>query len=82
VLHVKMADPVLRALIRCACCPDCGRRTFMAGTWEAWYGWTTTCLRCGRTWNDGEWCSLPFSRTARAKSIDAARRAWRRAGKG
>jgi len=58
-------------------CPDCGKRTRMLAFFTPWYGWDTTCLRCGRTWQDGEWVPLPFARGVRGKNIDHAKRLWR-----
>jgi hypothetical protein len=59
-------------------CPDCKRRAPFVQCFQEWYGWSSTCLRCGRHWEDGEWCPLPFMRGAREASKDAARRRWRR----
>jgi len=42
-----------------------------------WYGWHSTCIRCGRRWCDGEWMPLPFMRGARKQSVDEAKKAWR-----
>jgi hypothetical protein len=25
-----------------------------------WYGWDSTCLKCGRKWCDDYWMELPF----------------------
>lgn len=64
--------------IRRGQCPDCNRFSFFLWFYQNWYGPDETCLRCGRRWEDGEWCSLPFCRTARQDSIDAAKARWRR----
>jgi hypothetical protein len=61
-------------------CPDCGRLSVFVSVFYEWYGWTTTCLKCGRKWQEGEWMPLEFSRTARAESIRSARAAYRSAG--
>ena len=58
-------------------CPDCKKRTRMLEFFTPWYGWDSTCLRCGRHWRDGEWMPLPFIRGARAHSIHQARVHWR-----
>lgn len=42
-----------------------------------WYGWDSTCIKCGREWQDGEWCPLDFVRQSRQKSIAAAKKRWR-----
>lgn len=59
-------------------CPDCKRRTRMLARFTPWYGWDSTCLRCGRSWCDGEWMPLPFMRGARQHNIDEAKKYWRR----
>jgi len=59
-------------------CPDCGRNSFFACFYQEWYGWDLTCMNCGRSFSDGEWCSLPFCRTARKDSKQLARRRWKR----
>lgn len=59
-------------------CPDCKKRTRMLGFHQEWYGWRETCLRCGRSWEDGEWLPLEFERGIRRRSIESAKRRWRR----
>ena len=58
-------------------CPDCGQRTrFLTFTYE-WYGPDSTCIKCGRSWSDGEWMPLPFTRGSRRKEISRARERFR-----
>lgn len=59
-------------------CPDCKKRTRMMEFFTPWYGWDSTCLRCGRAWQDGEWMPLPFMRGAREQNIARAKNIWRR----
>lgn len=59
-------------------CPDCKRDSFIAWFHQEWYGVDQTCLRCGRQWQDGEWCPLAFYRHARRDNIRAAKKRWRR----
>ena len=59
-------------------CPDCKQRTRFLETFKPWYGWDSTCIKCGRNWQDGEWCALPFIRQARQRSIVAAKDYFRR----
>ncbi len=59
-------------------CPDCKNRTRMIEFFTPWYGWDTTCLRCGRNWKDGEWMSLPFMRGARQQNVARAKARWRK----
>lgn len=40
--------------------------------------WYRQCLRCGRNWQDGEWMPLAFERGSRRKSIERAKRLWRK----
>lgn len=78
MLHVHAPQPDLRS-VQTGTCLDCGKRTRFIGLCTPWYGWRTTCLRCGRTWCDGEWTPLDFIRGARKKSIASAKRSYRRA---
>lgn len=58
-------------------CPDCKQRTrFLILTFE-WHGERATCMKCGRSFEDGEWLPLPFERGARAKEIARAKQSWR-----
>lgn len=63
--------------IDCGACPDCKKRTRFLAFFTPWYGWDSTCIRCGREWQDGYWCSLPFARGARQRNIELAKRVWR-----
>jgi hypothetical protein len=76
-VHIHAPQPTEK-LARAATCPDCKRRTRMLCFFTPWYGWDSTCIRCGRHWSDGEWMPLPFERAARQKSIDRARKRFRR----
>jgi len=59
-------------------CVDCKKRTRMLCFFTPWYGWDSICLRCGRHWSDGEWMPLDFVRQSRQRSIDSAKKLWRR----
>lgn len=74
IKYVKTHDRVITRKI----CPDCGRYSYFLNFYEEWYGWDTTCLNCGRRWSDGWKMPLAFSKFARQKNIDAAKRRWRR----
>lgn len=63
-------------------CPDCGKRTWFIGVSYEWYGPDMWCLRCGRRWSDGEWMPLDFVPQSRQRSIEAGKRAYRRAARG
>lgn len=76
-IHIYVPQPI-KKWIEVGICPDCGKRTrFLVFIFE-WLGAEQTCIKCGRTWQDGEWCRLNFSRTARKDSIEAAKRMWRK----
>lgn len=66
-----------RRLERCDC-PTCKRRTFFVAFFQDWYGWDAICLKCGDRWQDGEMCERPFMRGWRKKSIESAKRTWRK----
>lgn len=59
-------------------CADCKKRTRFLSYFIPWYGWDTTCIKCGRRWIDGEWMDLPFIRSSRERSIDRAKKTFRR----
>ena len=59
-------------------CPDCKRRTRMLAFFTPWYGWESTCIRCGREFGDGEWLPLPFNRFCRKENVAAAKSLWRK----
>lgn len=76
-VHVYAPQPT-ECAVHATTCPDCGQRTRMLQFFVEWFGWDSTCLRCGRMWVDGEWAALPFMRGARQKNIDAAKARCRR----
>ena len=71
------APPAISRFIRSGVCPDCKKRTRFIGWCYEWHGASSTCLRCGREWQDGEWMPLPFMRGARERNIAKAKRRWR-----
>lgn len=74
--HVFAPEVTDRA-IHVGHCPDCNRRSRFIGFFQDWFGWRSTCLRCGRSWDGGEWLQLDFVRGSRRKSIESAKRRWR-----
>jgi len=77
MLHIKFAKPRDASLIRLAC-PTCECRTFFAATFEDYYGWHKTCLKCGESWQDGEMLERPFERGWRKRRIEQAKQTYRR----
>lgn len=75
-LHVCASQPT-RKSVYAGKCPDCKQRTRFVGVFYDWYGWDSTCLKCGRQWKDGECQPIEFERGARKKSIEAAKRRFR-----
>ena len=59
-------------------CLDCKQRARFVAFHTPWYGWDSTCTKCGRSWGDGEWLPLPFERGARQRSIRVALDRWAR----
>ena len=59
-------------------CPNCKRKTFFVSFFQDWYGWDSTCLKCGDSWQDGEMSERPFLRGWRKKSIEQAKKTWRK----
>ena len=76
-IHIH-APVVTAKTIDRAICHDCKKRTRMLQFYTPWYGWDSTCIRCGRKWEDGEWMELAFVRGSRQKSIDHAKAKWRK----
>ena len=58
-------------------CPDCGRRTIMLQFYNSWYGWESTCIKCGRKWINSEWMPLPWEPGIRKRRIKEAKKKWR-----
>lgn len=75
-MHIHAPRATAKRLVA-ETCPDCGKRTRFIEFFTPWYGWDSTCIRCGRKWADGEWLPLPFVRGARQKNIDTAKGFWR-----
>lgn len=75
-IHIHAPQPTDKS-IHVATCPDCKQRTRMISFFTPWYGWESTCINCGRNWQDGEWTPLDFVRQSRQKSIAAAKKRWR-----
>ena len=75
-IHIHAPKATAKDLQRTACL-DCKQPTIMIQFFTPWYGWDSTCIRCGRNWQDGEWMALDFVRQARQKSIGNARQKWR-----
>lgn len=77
-VHIYAPPTLRKKAFVCDACPDCGAKTLMLSFFQEWYGWHSTCIKCGRQWEDGEWLALPFMRGARAKSVAEAKTRWRR----
>lgn len=75
-VHIHAPKATAKRLVK-SVCPDCGKQTRFVEFFTPWYGWDTTCLRCGRQWKDGEWMRLEFYRFARQDNIKMARGYWR-----
>lgn len=41
-------------------CPNCKKKTTFYNFFAEWYGWDSTCINCGDSWQDGEMCPRPF----------------------
>lgn len=90
-LHINFArvDGIRLARGRCPDCevgyrygrrivPPNPRRPFVVTWWQEWYGFNTTCLRCGCEWADGEILPRPFEPGWRSVNIAAASALWRK----
>ena len=76
-VHIHAPQPTWKSILHTVCL-DCKQQTRMMQFFTPWYGWDSTCLKCGRRWCDGEWMPLPFMPQARQLSIASAKKLWRR----
>ena len=79
------APAIPKRLVTCRCL-DCKLRTRMLEFWIPWYGWFSTCLRCGREWGNGERLALPFApgvgkKNVGKRNVEMAKAHWRSIGK-
>jgi hypothetical protein len=77
-VHV-CAPHAVGKFVNAGICPDCKKWSRFIGLHYEWYGTDQTCLRCGRSWSDGEWMPLNFERQSRQKSIASAKHIFRHA---
>jgi hypothetical protein len=77
MIHISFIRTHARS-IKWSNCPDCKRHSPFANFHQEWYGSDSTCMRCGRSWSDGEWMPLPFCRGAREQNKANARKRWKR----
>lgn len=77
-IHIHAPAPMERS-VRWFNCHDCKKRSPFAILSYEWYGPSMTCMRCGRNYQDGEWCALDFKRGAREQNKQQMRQAWKRA---
>jgi hypothetical protein len=81
VLTICRADDrFLRKEVRY--CPMDMCKTEMAVRYEAYYGVTAMCCKCGDAWTDGELHERPFARGWRKQAVKEHRRVWDRASHG
>ena len=76
IVHINAPLPVEKRIHRLKC-PDCKKNTFFVSFYYEWYGASSTCLKCGRRYNDGEWVTLPFYRYARRDNINNTKKYYR-----
>ena len=75
-VHIHAPKPTIKK-IHIAKCPDCNKRSRFLQFYTPYYGWDTTCILCGRNWQDGEWMPLEFARGIRKHMIANAKHMWR-----
>ncbi len=76
-VHINFCRYDLVALKR-GHCPTCDKKTFFVSLHQDWYGWDSTCLKCGEHWQDGEMSERPFERAWRKRRIEQARASYRK----
>lgn len=74
-IHILWADGrfLRKRYIRC---PSCECTTEMVVRYEAWYGNTWYCCRCGDSWQEEGMNQRPFERGWRRKAIARHRALW------
>lgn len=63
-----------RAMLKREDCPICNKRTFFVSFFQDWYGWDSTCIKCGDSWQDGHRLERPFMRGWRKQAIKDAKK--------
>ena len=76
-LHVEFTR-YSQIVLRRHPCIGCDRNSFFVDSFQEWYGWNGTCLKCGEQYSDEEWLPRPFARAWRQRNIEHAREHWRR----
>ena len=76
-IHIHAPCPTAKRIFT-TICPDCDMRTKMLEFYTPWYGWDSTCIKCGRNWLDNEWMDLTWERQSRQKSVARAKELWRK----
>lgn len=76
-VHIHAPKATAKSILRCVC-HDCKKNTRLLQFFTPWYGWESTCIRCGRRWSDGEWMPLDFYRGVRKHNIEMAKAYWRK----
>lgn len=76
-VYIHAPRPTVRKCQRREC-PVCHKRSVILSWFYEWYGASSTCLRCGDKWADGELMPRPFARGWRQRNIEEAKRTWRR----
>ena len=74
--HIKFVKTHKKTLTK-DYCADCKKKSYFVNFYEEWYGWSGTCLRCGRSYDDGYLVPFEFYRYARRDSIQSAKKRWR-----
>jgi hypothetical protein len=74
VIICRPSDEFLRK--RYLHCVMCQVTTEAVLRFEAWYGVTHYCCRCGDAWTDGELHERPFARGWRDRAVRKHRKLW------
>lgn len=78
-IHINRSRYAAKRITRIDCLDaKCRKNVFAVSFFQHWYGWNTTCLNCGRQYEDSEMVRLEFSRGVRKENIKWAKDTWRR----
>lgn len=76
-IHIHAPETLRKRIVPCERCPDCKGKTLLLSFFQEWYGWHSTCIKCGRQFEDGEWIPLEFARGVRKANVASAKARWR-----
>ena len=75
-IHIHAPLPIEHKIKRSEC-PDCKKNSYFVTFYYEWYGLESTCMRCGRQFNEDGGQDLLFYRYARRDNKNSVRKFWK-----